>query len=56
MGVEVVRPDGGAFDASRHRAVETRRGPAERVLEVVRAGYVVGRRVVREAEVVVGRP
>lgn len=55
LGVEEDRPAGQAFDGSRHRAVEVRSGPSERVLEVIRPGYRLGGKVVREAEVVVGK-
>ncbi|MCK6530647.1 nucleotide exchange factor GrpE [Myxococcota bacterium] len=54
-GYRLERPRGEPFDATRHRAVDTRPGgQAGRVVSVVRAGVLRGDRVVREAEVVVG--
>lgn len=57
LGVEVDRRTGGPVDAERQRVVEVRPArPGEQagnVVEVVRPGYALGERVVREAEVVV---
>jgi molecular chaperone GrpE len=53
MGVEIVSPESGAVDAELHRVVETRAGsPAGHVVELVRRGYVLDGRLVREADVV----
>ncbi len=57
LGVSVDRRTGAAVDGERQRVVELRRPrPGERrgtVVEVVRPGYALGSRTVREAEVVV---
>jgi molecular chaperone GrpE (heat shock protein) len=57
LGVSVDRRTGGPVDGERQRVVEVReRGPGERrgtVVEVVRPGYALGAKIVREAEVVV---
>ena len=56
-GVSVDRRTGGPVDGERQRVVEVRAGGrGERpgtVIEVVRPGYALGARIVREAEVVV---
>jgi molecular chaperone GrpE len=56
-GVTVDRRTGGPIDGERQRVVEVRAAaPGERpgtVVEVVRPGYALGARIVREAEVVV---
>lgn len=58
-GVGVDRRTGEPFDGERQRVVEVRSPrPGERpgtVVEVVRPGYALGARVVREAEVVVAQ-
>jgi molecular chaperone GrpE len=57
LGVSVDRRTGGPVDGERHRVVEVRPpGPGHRrgtVIEVVRPGYALDDRVIREAEVVV---
>jgi len=57
LGVAVDRRTGGPIDGERQRVVEVRApGPHERagtVVEVVRPGYVLGTKMVREAEVVI---
>ena len=57
LGVEVDRRTGEPLDAERQRVVEVRAaGPNERVgtvIEVVRPGYALGAKIVREAEVVI---
>ncbi len=57
LGVEVDRRTGKPVDAERQRVVEVRAaGPNERVgtvVEVVRPGYALGAKIVREAEVVI---
>jgi hypothetical protein len=57
LGVEVDRRTGEPVDAERQRVVEVRAaGPNERVgtvIEVVRPGYALGAKIVREAEVVI---
>jgi molecular chaperone GrpE len=56
LGVSIDRRTGVAVDPEVHRVVEVRKsGPREVVVEVVRPGYRLGERVVREAEVVVER-
>jgi len=55
-GFSVERPEGEAFDPTRHRAVDTDPAlPPGRVGAVVRAGPRKGDRILREADVVVGR-
>jgi hypothetical protein len=63
LGVRVDRRTGEALDGERQRAVEVRAPRAGEaagsVVEVVRPGYALGAKVVREAEVVVaeeGKP
>jgi molecular chaperone GrpE (heat shock protein) len=57
LGVSVDRATGGPVDGERQRVVEVRApAPGERrgtVVEVVRPGYAIGDRILREAEVVV---
>jgi molecular chaperone GrpE len=57
LGVSVDRRTGEPVDGERHRVVEVRKpGPGYRrgtVLEVVRPGYALDARIIREAEVVV---
>lgn len=57
LGVSVDRRTGGPVDGERQRVVEVRaRRPGERpgtVVEVVRSGYALGEKILREAEVVV---
>jgi molecular chaperone GrpE (heat shock protein) len=57
LGVDVDRSTGDSVDAERQRVVEVRAPlPHERagtVVEVVRPGYALGAKIVREAEVVV---
>lgn len=57
LGVEIERRSGGPIDPERHRVREVRAprtGEAPRVVaKVLRAGYVRGGRVLREADVVV---
>jgi hypothetical protein len=56
LGVSVDRRKGGPVDVERQRVVEVRAaGPGERetVVEVVRPGYALGEKILREAEVVV---
>jgi len=56
MGVTVLCDVNGAVDPSLHRVVEVRgSGGAERVVETVRPGYILGEVVIREADVVVRR-
>lgn len=53
LGVTILEPSSGPVDAALHRVVETRPGtPAGHVVDLVRRGYVLGDRVVREADVV----
>ena len=46
---------GGVFDPSLHEAVDTREGEDNSILEVVRKGYNLNGKVLRPAQVVVGR-
>jgi molecular chaperone GrpE len=46
---------GSQFDPSLHEAVDTREGEHDRILEVVRKGYNLNGKVIRPAQVVVGR-
>ena len=46
---------GGQFDPSLHEAVDTREGPDNSILEVVRKGYNLNGKVIRPAQVVVGK-
>ena len=55
LGVAVERPRIGArFDPQRHRAVGSRRGAKETIVEIVRPGYWLGAQCIREADVIVG--
>ncbi len=61
-GLEEIEADpstssgqGVQFDPSLHEAVDTREGDDNIILEVVRKGYRLNNRVVRPAQVVVGR-
>lgn len=57
-GVERVEAKGAPFDPERHEAVgvrDTEEVPANTVVEVVRAGYRVGDRVLRPARVIVSK-
>ncbi len=55
LGITILDPLGERVDPQLHRVIEVRPGPSGLVLEVVRRGYMKGERVLREAEVVVGR-
>lgn len=59
LGVTIDRGEGAALDAERHRVVEVRPARAgeraDAIVEVVRPGYAVGGRLVREADVVATR-
>ncbi len=55
LGVDAIRPNGATLDATSHRVVETRVGPRDEVLEVVRPGYRREGILLREADVVVGK-
>ena len=45
----------GVFDPSLHEAVDTRQGEDNKIIEVVRKGYNLNGKVLRPAQVVVGR-
>ncbi|MBI2019814.1 nucleotide exchange factor GrpE [Candidatus Daviesbacteria bacterium] len=45
----------GQFDPNLHEAVDTREGEDNKILEVVRKGYTLNNKVIRPAQVVVGR-
>jgi|SRR3989344_2295576 len=53
-GLDQVSTDG-AFDPSLHEAVDTRDGEDNMILEVVRKGYNLNGKVIRPAQVIVGR-
>ena len=53
-GLDQVATDG-AFDPSLHEAVDTRDGENDMILEVVRKGYNLNGKVLRPAQVIVGR-
>lgn len=53
-GLDEIAADG-LFDPSLHEAVDTRGGDDNIILEVVRRGYRLNDRVIRPAQVVVGR-
>lgn len=53
-GLEEIAADG-QFDPSLHEAVDTREGENDIILEVVRKGYNLNGKVLRPAQVVVGR-
>jgi molecular chaperone GrpE len=58
-GVERIEPYGQPFDPSLHEAIGTQAGEdvaGHTVLAVARAGYRIGDRLLRPAEVVVSRP
>ena len=48
-------PADGVFDPALHEAVDTRDGEDNKILEVVRKGYNLNGKVLRPAQVVVGR-
>lgn len=48
-------PADGVFDPALHEAVDTRVGDDNMILEVVRKGYTLNEKVLRPAQVVVGR-
>lgn len=53
-GLNQIAADG-QFDPNLHEAVDTRVGDDNKILEVVRRGYVLNGRVLRPAQVVVGK-
>ncbi len=53
-GLEQIAADG-QFDPSLHEAVDTREGDDNKILKVVRKGYTLNGKVIRAAQVVVGR-
>ena len=52
--VRIAPVPGSAFDPGQHRATGTAKGPAGRIIEVLREGWRAGAEVVRPAEVTVG--
>ncbi len=48
-------PADGVFDPALHEAVDTREGDDNMILEVVRKGYTLNGKVLRPAQVIVGR-
>lgn len=53
-GLDEIVADG-QFDPSQHEAVDTRDGDDNMILETVRKGYNLNKKVLRPAQVVVGR-
>ena len=53
-GLEQIQTDG-QFDPALHEAVDTKEGKEGEVLEILRKGYNLNGKVVRPAQVVVGR-
>lgn len=53
-GLEHVAADG-QFDPNLHEAVDTREGEDNKILEVVRRGYTLNGKVLRPAQVIVGK-
>ena len=53
-GLEEISADG-VFDPALHEAVDTRQGEDNKILEVIRKGYTLNGKVIRAAQVVVGR-
>ncbi|MBI3109682.1 nucleotide exchange factor GrpE [Candidatus Daviesbacteria bacterium] len=53
-GLGEIQADGG-FDPTLHEAVDTRVGEDNKIIEVVRKGYTLNGKVLRPAQVVVGR-
>lgn len=53
-GLDEIQADG-EFDPSLHEAVDTRVGGDGKVLEITRRGYVLNGKVLRPAQVIVGR-
>lgn len=54
MGVSPIATAGQAFDPAFHEAVGQAAGPAEQNVSLVRKGYLLGQRVLRPAQVLVG--
>ncbi len=53
-GLDEIAADG-LFDPALHEAVDTREGEDNKILKVVRKGYNLNGKVIRPAQVVVGR-
>jgi len=53
-GLDEIAADG-QFDPSLHEAVDTAEGDDNKILKVVRKGYTLNGKVIRPAQVVVGR-
>ncbi|MDO8573656.1 MAG: nucleotide exchange factor GrpE [Candidatus Daviesbacteria bacterium] len=53
-GLEEIAVDG-EFNPALHEAVDTREGEDNKILEVVRRGYTLNGKILRPAQVVVGR-
>ncbi len=53
-GLDEIQADG-EFDPALHEAVDTRVGDEGKVLEITRRGYVLNGKVLRPAQVIVGR-
>lgn len=54
-GVEKIQTQGKTFDPTLMECVETREGEGDKVLEEVRSGYIQFDKVLRPAQVVVGK-
>ncbi len=48
-------PADGVFDPALHEAVDTREGEDNKILEMVRRGYTLNGKILRPAQVIVGR-
>lgn len=56
LGVEEINAEPGAeFDPELHEAIEVRAGEEGKIMEVARNGYIMEDKVLRHAQVVVGR-
>lgn len=53
-GLDQIGADG-QFDPNLHEAVDMREGDNEKILEVTRKGYKIGNKILRPAQVVVGK-
>lgn len=53
-GLEQIAADG-QFDPNLHEAVDTRQGEDNKILEIVRSGYTLNGKILRPAQVVVGK-
>lgn len=54
VGVSPIATVGQPFDPAFHEAIGQAAGPAEQIVSLVRKGYLLGQRVLRPAQVLVG--